>query len=399
MKKILQAISLTRATPATQEKSRITRVCKCVIIAMAFLIAIIPATSVAVYAAPPGVGVKIDLVQVAGDVHKLVFQAMTPSRIYFMETIMSFDNTAIVPVFWESPEFEIPIANGARSEDMFKLIARHASTPLPAFDLRRANWRVVENRTAFLYTLISSLSYYVESGEYKDIFEFYFKVLPGKSVNDAAFRIENGAYENSFVPIFVPVGDGGAGITIGENLTAGSQIFHYYGSEKPDLKPTGSFSELWLLGTQIYPDIGCRHDFTTVTVPATCLEDGSVTTTCALCDYRDVTVVGRLGHDFIDGICSRCGENENNGDTPITSLRIDASTIVTAARGTTYTFSLILNEGANGNNVVWTIADPTLGTVDNTGKVTIFDKIGNVRLTAADPVSGLSHSIVLRIAS
>ena len=84
---------------------------------------------------------------------------------------------------------------------------------------------------------------------------------------------------------------------------------------------------------------------------------------------------------------------------PITSLRIDALSIFTVARGGVYNFDFILNEGAGGKYVVWAIADPSLGYVDKAGTITIFDKTGNVRLTATDPFYGTTHSITLRIAS
>lgn len=88
-----------------------------------------------------------------------------------------------------------------------------------------------------------------------------------------------------------------------------------------------------------------------------------------------------------------------NKITPIVSLKIDTLSIFTVARGGVYNLDFILNEGASGKYVIWTIADPSLGYVDQTGTVTIFDKTGNVRLTATDPFSGVSHSITLRIAS
>ncbi|MCL2476176.1 InlB B-repeat-containing protein, partial [Candidatus Bathycorpusculum sp.] len=40
------------------------------------------------------------------------------------------------------------------------------------------------------------------------------------------------------------------------------------------------------------------HDLSSVTVDATCLVAGSVTTTCSRCDYEDVEVLAALGHDF-----------------------------------------------------------------------------------------------------
>ena len=90
---------------------------------------------------------------------------------------------------------------------------------------------------------------------------------------------------------------------------------------------------------------------------------------------------------------------EYTGQAPITSLRINASAIVVVARGGQYSFGLNLNPGASGANVVWIIADQSFGSVDNNGNVTIFNRTGNVRLTATDPVSGLRHSIILMISS
>ena len=83
----------------------------------------------------------------------------------------------------------------------------------------------------------------------------------------------------------------------------------------------------------------------------------------------------------------------------ITSLKINALSIYTVARGESYHFGLILNNHATCEKVEWAIADPSLAYVDHDGNVTIFDKIGNVRLTATDPDTGISHSITLRIAS
>lgn len=84
---------------------------------------------------------------------------------------------------------------------------------------------------------------------------------------------------------------------------------------------------------------------------------------------------------------------------PISSLRIDALSIFSVARYQTYNLNLLLNEGANYYDLEWTIADPSLGYVDNDGNVTIFDKTGNVRLTVTDRLSGITNSITLRIAS
>ena len=84
---------------------------------------------------------------------------------------------------------------------------------------------------------------------------------------------------------------------------------------------------------------------------------------------------------------------------PVTSFRIDAAIIETVARGWRYNFGYILNEGAIAESVIWTLANPALGSVDADGTVTIFERTGTVVLSATETSSGLSHSIMLRIAS
>jgi|GEM_PF-6234316 len=84
---------------------------------------------------------------------------------------------------------------------------------------------------------------------------------------------------------------------------------------------------------------------------------------------------------------------------PVTSFRINAAIIETVARGWTYNFGVIVNEGAVAENVIWTLSNPALGFVDDDGKVTIFERTGTVVLLATETSSGLSNSIMLRIAS
>jgi 3D (Asp-Asp-Asp) domain-containing protein len=82
---------------------------------------------------------------------------------------------------------------------------------------------------------------------------------------------------------------------------------------------------------------------------------------------------------------------------PITSVKIDASALVTLPRGSKYQFSVTLNEGAVADGIVWTVVSPAFAIVDANGLVTISNKTGTVALTATDPLSGISNSIVLRI--
>ena len=82
---------------------------------------------------------------------------------------------------------------------------------------------------------------------------------------------------------------------------------------------------------------------------------------------------------------------------PITSIKIDAPVMVSLARGFKYTFKVILNEGATDDGLVWTVSNPAYAQVDNNGNITVLKMTGTALLTVTDPVSGLNHSIVLRI--
>jgi uncharacterized repeat protein (TIGR02543 family) len=84
---------------------------------------------------------------------------------------------------------------------------------------------------------------------------------------------------------------------------------------------------------------------------------------------------------------------------PITSLKIDAIAIVTVKRGDVRQFSATINEDATAEYLEWKTANPALAEVDVEGVVTVKNIIGTVVLTATDPASGRSHSVLLRIAS
>ena len=66
-------------------------------------------------------------------------------------------------------------------------------------------------------------------------------------------------------------------------------------------------------------------------------------------------------------------------------------------RGGVYNFGVTLNAGALGDDIVWSVSNPLYATVDSSGTVAILNKTGMAVLSATDPASGLSHSIVLRI--
>ena len=56
-------------------------------------------------------------------------------------------------------------------------------------------------------------------------------------------------------------------------------------------------------------DNACTHDWGTgsITTEATCEKAGVKTYTCSLCGNTKTEAITALGHDFVDGTCSRCG--------------------------------------------------------------------------------------------
>ena len=71
---------------------------------------------------------------------------------------------------------------------------------------------------------------------------------------------------------------------------------------------------LWFHNSSKYYDpdfvdpLTCEHQYQTVTVPATCTADGSVTYTCPICRNTYTEVLPKIPHDYQDGACTMCGE-------------------------------------------------------------------------------------------
>ena len=63
--------------------------------------------------------------------------------------------------------------------------------------------------------------------------------------------------------------------------------------------------------TAKYLNAGCAHEYAAVVTEPTCTEEGFTTYTCSKCgdSYVD-NKVAALGHDYVDGKCTRCGEEQ-----------------------------------------------------------------------------------------
>lgn len=63
-----------------------------------------------------------------------------------------------------------------------------------------------------------------------------------------------------------------------------------------------------VVNRKIYEVDALGHNYSTTTVPATCMEDGYTAHICKRCEDKFTdTLVAATGHSYIDGICANCG--------------------------------------------------------------------------------------------
>jgi len=178
----------------------------------------------------------------------------------------------------------------------------------------------------------------------------------------------------------------------------------------------------------------------TVTTPATCLVDGVETRICANdATHVETRAIPATGHTAGEQViieeptcttvgvweirCTICEELLDSGEIelleecddpdcpicnpvgggPITYIQIineNGDPIFpqqTVSRNSTVQFSVQLNPGASPTGLIWATSNATFATVDNTGLVTFRNFPGSVSLIVTDPVSGIRHTVTLRI--
>ncbi|MCL2152893.1 MAG: 5'-nucleotidase C-terminal domain-containing protein [Oscillospiraceae bacterium] len=82
---------------------------------------------------------------------------------------------------------------------------------------------------------------------------------------------------------------------------------------------------------------------------------------------------------------------------PITSISICPVALATILRNGRFEFKATLNEGASDEDIIWFVSSPLLVSVSSDGVVVTNTRTGTAILTATDPFSGISASVVLRI--
>lgn len=164
-----------------------------------------------------------------------------------------------------------------------------------------------ENKT-FTLTKNADGSYYVTDSEGK--------YLTHESGNSGAFSTDANSAKKITVESIGTAGAVQFKLTsdkeriLALNSTAANKYFAWYGS--------GQSNNLFLVpveadgsGDVTDPEVPveCNHaNTTTVTVDAKCIEGGSVTVTCDDCQQVVSTEqIPALGHEFVEGVCSRCG--------------------------------------------------------------------------------------------
>ena len=79
----------------------------------------------------------------------------------------------------------------------------------------------------------------------------------------------------------------------------------------------GSDAQKWKL-----VPTSCAHTYESwsVTKAASCTESGTEKRTCTLCKNTDTRTISELGHNYVNGVCSRCGERDPNAQKPATPV-------------------------------------------------------------------------------
>ena len=79
----------------------------------------------------------------------------------------------------------------------------------------------------------------------------------------------------------------------------------------------GSDAQKWKL-----VPTSCAHTYESwsVTKAASCTESGTEKRTCTLCKNTDTRTISELGHNYVNGVCSRCGERDPNAQKPTTPV-------------------------------------------------------------------------------
>ena len=89
-----------------------------------------------------------------------------------------------------------------------------------------------------------------------------------------------------------------------------------------------------IVAQEVIPATGHAFGEWTETKAPTCTEDGEQSRSCANCDAVETETIAKLGHEYVDGSCIRCGEADPDAVTEIANGWSGYTTWVLTSDGT-----------------------------------------------------------------
>lgn len=158
--------------------------------------------------------------------------------------------------------------------------------------------------------------------------------------------------DDNYIYVYVVDQDNGVEYNIGYCVKATNKL--YYDFTNGDLLP--GQSEYVIEMTPFTDFTICAHDWqedlTYVPNPPTCGEWWDEQWTCAICGCSEIRWEGPLQHDYVDGVCGRCGIP----DMPIISMAGDILTIENYCENLSYCLAAESIDGNLGGGILTTIS-------------------------------------------
>ena len=147
-----------------------------------------------------------------------------------------------------------------------------------------------------------------------------------------------------------------------------------------------------------------EHDYASVVTPATCITAGYTTFTCSACGDSYISDnIDPLGHNYVDGVCDRCGAKEPVARyelvTDLSEIRSGGRFVIVAVSGETYyALGTTLTSGklnavvldASGN-VIYTEDAPTWIVSASDENITLNDGTNYLKHSSSTNMSTLKN--------
>jgi len=132
------------------------------------------------------------------------------------------------------------------------------------------------------------------------------------------------------------------------------------------------------------------HQYKTVTTSATCLEEGQIKEVCDCGDVKsEVVPIPALGHDYVEGVCSRCQKTQTAFEVKKVEFVVDENVVDQYSAEVfceDFKLSVRINEGADLTDhiepkISWTFEGDAYGSsITQDGVLSLADFIGNITL-------------------